>query len=794
VAAAGVALTVAGLAVPAGSASAATVLTDAFTRNLAAGWGTATSGHSYGYPYGTTRLRTDGDEGVATLAPGQVAEAAISGAGVLDATARVDVSVSALSSSGNGVSTATYLRAGNGRSYRLTTRVAPAGKVVLAVERVDGSAAAVSTLGTAVAPFTVAGSQYLSVRFDVSGTSPVALSGRVWVRGTTEPSPLVSVQDSSAQRVTAAGGTGLWSYVSGSSQAATVKFDNYAVSTTGATTPTPPTPPTPPAPPTPTTPPTAGSATVGSTSYPVPSGAVVVSPSGSDSAAGTPAAPVRTIARAAAIARSGSTIVLRGGSYHESVMLPREKALTVQSYPGEAAWLDGSSVVTGFAKVGNAWVRSGWTASFDRSPTYARGAPDSTTPAYQWINPSYPYAAWPDQVWVDGTALRQVGSAGAVTAGTFYVDYAADKLYVGTDPTGKTVRASDLVVGMTVLGSGSVVRGIGIRRFAPSVPDMGTLRLFGPNVRVENVEVSDNANGGVTVNASGVTLDRVSSLRNGQVGFHAHRSDNLTATSVRSQHNNRERFNPAPAAAGWKVTGSRTVTVRNSTFTDNYASGIWFDESVHNVSVTGSSMLANTRHGLVFELSAKATAVNNVISGNLENGLLVLDSSQVSLWNNSVRGGQLPVRIADGPRTASTYADVPGVMKDVEFKNNVVGETRQGDNWCGVVCFLDDRRISTAAQMNGRFDGNVYHRTSSSVPANLLRWAGGSAPHDYKTLSAFRSATGQEASGAEVASAASVIGSNGTYTGGVAAGVAVPAAVAAALGVATGTRLVGPVR
>ncbi len=785
VAVAAVAVAVTGVALPVSSASAATVVSDGFTRTVTAGWGTSTSGQAYSYPYGTSKLSTDGDEGVATLGPGQVADAAMTGSGVLDVTSTVDIAVSALPASGNGVSAASYVRAGNGRSYRLTTRVAPAGKVVLAVERVDGSAAAVTSLSTAVAPVTVAAGTYLTVRFDVSGTSPVTLSGKAWVRGTAEPASLVSVQDSSAQRVTSPGGTGLWSYVSGSSQPATVRFDNYAVSTTGATVSTSSTT---------STPSTAGSAPVGSTSYAVPSGAVVVSPSGSDSASGTLAAPVRTVARATAIARSGGTIVLRGGSYHESVMLPREKVLTVQSYPGEAAWLDGSSVVSGFTRSGNAWVRSGWAVSFDRSPTYARGAPDSTTPAYQWINPSYPYAAWPDQVWMDGMPLTQVGSAGAVTAGKFYVDYAADKLYVGTDPTGKTVRASDLVVGMTVLGNGSVVRGIGIRRFAPSVPDMGTLRLFGPNIRVENVEVSDNANGGVTVNASGVTLDRVSSLRNGQVGFHAHRSDNLTATSVRAEYNNRERFNPAPAAAGWKLTTSRNVSVRNSAFANNYASGIWFDESVYNVSVTGSNMLNNSRHGLVFELSAKATAVNNVISGNLETSLLVLDSSQVALWNNSVRGGQLPVRIADGPRTASTYADVTGVMKDVELKNNVVGEIRQGDNWCGVVCFLDDRRISTATQMNGRFDGNVYHRSTTSLPGTLLRWAGGSAPADYKTLAGFRSATGQEGSGGEVAAATSPIRSNGTYTGAVAAGVAVPATVASALGVATGAKLVGPVR
>ena len=94
---------------------------------------------------------------------------------------------------------------------------------------------------------------------------------------------------------------------------------------------------------------TAGSAiggagtTVGAAHYPVPSGAIIVSPSGNDAAAGTTSAPLRTLAHAVASAPSGATIVLRAGSYHESVVIPPGKRLTIQAWPGEPVWLDGSS-------------------------------------------------------------------------------------------------------------------------------------------------------------------------------------------------------------------------------------------------------------------------------------------------------------------------------------------------------------------------------------------------------------------------------------------------------------------
>ncbi len=252
-----------------------------------------------------------------------------------------------------------------------------------------------------------------------------------------------------------------------------------------ATTPTPPTPPVVPNPP--STGGGPGAATVGTASYAPPSNAVYVSPSGSDSAAGSASAPLRTIARAVSVAASGGTVVLRGGRYHETVTV--SKTVTLQNYPGEAAWLDGAEPVSGWVQDGSAWRHDGWTTRFDHSPTYTRGAPDSGSANWQFLNPSYPMAAHPDQVFVDGAPLQQVSSRGQVTAGTFYLDEATSRLYVGTNPGGRTVEASTLVKAMSVRATGTVIRGIGIRRFSPSVPDMAAVTLEAPRIRLENVVV-----------------------------------------------------------------------------------------------------------------------------------------------------------------------------------------------------------------------------------------------------------------------------------------------------------------
>lgn len=74
----------------------------------------------------------------------------------------------------------------------------------------------------------------------------------------------------------------------------------------------------------------------------VSSSAFYVSPSGNDANTGTLALPWRTITHAIGQVSPGSTLIARGGVYNERVAIT--KALTLQSYPGELATVDGTGV------------------------------------------------------------------------------------------------------------------------------------------------------------------------------------------------------------------------------------------------------------------------------------------------------------------------------------------------------------------------------------------------------------------------------------------------------------------
>jgi hypothetical protein len=72
--------------------------------------------------------------------------------------------------------------------------------------------------------------------------------------------------------------------------------------------------------------------------------ALVVAPDGSDSAAGTPAAPLRTIQRAVDRLRAGGVVRLRGGVYHQRVSLHGVHHLTIRPFGHERPVVSGAGL------------------------------------------------------------------------------------------------------------------------------------------------------------------------------------------------------------------------------------------------------------------------------------------------------------------------------------------------------------------------------------------------------------------------------------------------------------------
>ena len=762
-----------GLAAPVAAAPVTTV-TDSFTRTVSGGWGTANAGGTWSVAAASRFSVSGGTGNVALTTDGVTQRATLPGAGtgVVNELATT-VSVSRLPTSG-GLYLAIAGRRVSAGQYQAKLRFRPDGSIGVGLGRLTTSWAETAL----VAERTVSGvrgvvGQFVRVRVQVTGTSPTTLRAKVWQATAAEPSAWTVTANDSTAGWQVAGGIGLDGYLSRSSASLTARFDNIAgtVDPMTAQLPPPPLPPPLPLPP----PPegrtlTAGSLPVGSAQYAPPEGALYVSATdGNDDSDGTLLTPWRTLAKAVEAAPAGSTVVLRAGTYVESVLIPSGRTLTVQAYPGEAVWLDGSRPLTEWIPDGTAWRVDGWTPNFDHSPTYTPGAPDGTSSGWQFVNPAYPLAAWPEMVFVDGVGLRQVSSRSAVTDGTFYVDSAGDRLYIGSDPAGHEVRATALRTGLTIRAAGSVVRGIGVRRYGTPVPEKGALLSYAPDVTFENVVVSDNATQGMYVGGIGLgvrnTLSHVTSERNGMLGIESSYSDGLVLDAVRVVGNNTERFNQAPVSGGVKICSARTLTVINSVFAANLGTGLWFDESVHGATVVGNDVLQNTGNGIAYEISAQAVIADNLVAANGGTGLKINNASRMDIWNNTVVDNVgRPMWVVQDSRVASNTS-LPGhdprqplpdptvtwLLGPVTIGNNVVGGTTTAN--C-ILCAQDTALRRTPAQIGLTVDGDVWFRPSASAPTWLATWpAGSTSTRTFTTLAGFTAGTGQEVNGMEITGA-----------------------------------------
>jgi hypothetical protein len=541
-------------------------------------------------------------------------------------------------------------------------------------------------------------------------------------------------------------------------------------------------------------------APIGSQAFLVPAGAIVVAVGGDDASPGTAELPVATVTRALELAPAGGTIVVRAGTYHESLTITT--TVVIQSWPGEQVWFDGSTVVPSWVPDGAVWRADGWTVEFDPSPTYTRGAPDSTEPSFSFIDSAHPMASHPDQLWIGEVAQRQVGSLAEVAPGTFFHDQPADRLYIGSDPTGAEVRASDLVKAMTVRAEGVVLRGFGIRRYAPSVPDLGAVTLEQPGITIEQVAITDSATTGLSLLSTGLRVHQVYVAGSGMLGVHGNHADDVVVDGLISEGNNTELFNSSPVSGGLKITRSRGVTVRNSVFRNNAGQGLWLDESVYDVTVVGNEMRGNTSHGAVFEISAKVLFADNVVEGNGGNGIKVNNTTDVSIWNNTFVGNgrsinlvQDPRRYGDGsPGADPRYPNDPTItwlLGPVTVANNVVANPTSGN--C-LLCVEDFSKERTAEQIGVTADGNAYNRPSDSAPEWVAVWSrAGGDPDVFTTLDDFRAATGQEAGGVIVTGPA-IVTPTGSPTPDMppdAQALPLPAEVAAIVGQVDGTRHFG---
>ena len=763
------------------------IVNDTFNRTVSSGFGTAEMGGTYtqindGFrpagtnPPGVTNV-SPGSANFMSVAPAHSIDEVLNDTAALDVSGQLTFTIPRIGQNAFGDYSGIELRRQSNLNYysaRVKVGAGGAGSISVIHQRSAGGSSPYIIPDISIGHVTPG--QKIVVQMAIIGSTTVTISARAWTYGSVAPAWTTKV-DTTGFPITLAGTTGVFAYTSGGTSPTDTHLIYYAVSSLSkipASTPAPTTtaPTTPPttasstpapttttpsstsstptqAPTTPSSPPTttapaappvtapssgkAGSVPVGTASYSVPNGAVFVSTSGSDgSGDGSVGAPYATVRTALTHISNGGTVVVRGGTYNQNTFVPATLSnITIQSYPGEAVWFDGSIPVNGWTQSGSTWVHSGWTTQFDSSASFTTGSN-----AGGFVNASYPMAAHPDEVFLDGSQLVQVASNPG--AGQFAVDYNAQTITVGSDPNGHAMRASNLSQAFVIAAGYLTLRGFGVQNYATPLPAMGTVYQGGSigHGRFENLVIRNNATTGLNVTQPGNVITHVTADYNGmsgmQVGTNTYGQNGAgeTVANCEISYNDTEGFVGGPATGALKVGRMNGIAITNNVVQNNFQSaGIWTDQSVTNFQITGNTVTGNgASYGILTELSDTGVVANNVISGS-KYGYTAFDTGNVRVYNNTITGStvwQLGLSQDARYQQSNTYG-APWLVQNVVADNNYLGTGASFQFYA-----MDKETSRSASSMNITLTGNEF--TTNSVPTSMVGWG-----TDHRTVNIYNS-------------------------------------------------------
>ena len=301
-----------------------------------------------------------------------------------------------------------------------------------------------------------------------------------------------------------------------------------------------------------------------------------------------------------ALAPAGTAFCLGAGEHRLQSITPKDR----QQFFGEPGTvLNGAKLVIGFERLAGAWITKG------QHQKGLRWHPDACLP--EW-----PRCAYPEAVFIDDQPLRHVGSAAAVTAGTFFLDYATDRLYLADDPGGRRVEAS--VAPYAFLGGARqvTIQGLTVEKYATPLQygAIGYNRPSGEWLLRDN-EVRLNHGSGIVVgNGSRVLSNHIHG--NGQIGMGCVGRDVLIEGNEIAWNGYFSGVNVYWEGGGGKCAITTRLIVRGNHLHHNNGMGFWTDiDNIYSL-YEGNLVEHNSSGGLSHEISYDSVIRNNTLTAN----------------------------------------------------------------------------------------------------------------------------------------------------------------------------------
>jgi hypothetical protein len=409
---------------------------------------------------------------------------------------------------------------------------------------------------------------------------------------------------------------------------------------------------------------------------------------GQDACAGVQVRPGDDLQRAVASHPAGTTFCLRAGVHRLASAMPKDGQRFVGE--GEATVLSGARVLQAAAARRDRAGRWFWGGQTQQSPPHGvligPGRGDAPNPG----------DAFPEELFVTRSGdpgdppqrFRRVTGLAELGRGRWFLDQAADRIYLADDPARLGLVESSVAPAALAVPPGGRAAGVAVSQLVVEKYASPTQRAaLGGAGAVDWIlrRVTVRYNHGAGVELGPGTLMEGSKVHHmGQEGLIGGGDAVGRPTVLRDTEvawNRTLSFDPDWEAGGTKFTrvGGKGMVVENCWFHHNAGAGLWFDMDNRNVVVRSNRFQANDRWGVFYEVSrdakiywneafgtgngpedylfagagiflansARVEVFANVLDGNA-NGILVTEDRQATRWDQrSFRNGLPHVQQVD---------------------------------------------------------------------------------------------------------------------------------------------------
>ncbi len=413
---------------------------------------------------------------------------------------------------------------------------------------------------------------------------------------------------------------------------------------------------------------------------------------------------------------SGTTFVFEPGLYRlQGPFVPRDGDRFIGK-PGVV--LSGAKPLTSFVREGKYWVAANQTQEGNHS-----------VPDPKWTNPycldTHPRCLYPEDLFIDDKPLHHVDRLNKVRAGTWFFDYARDKIYLADDPSGRKVETSVAVQAFSGPARDVVIKGLTIEKFAGPL-EQGAIHGMesspgnieeqpGQNWVVEGNEVRLNHSVGVMLYGGQVLRNHLH--HNGQFGLETV-GNNLLIEGNEISYNNFAGVNHNYGAGATKFWASENLVARKNIVHHNLGYGLWTDHDNIKTLYEENEVYENSYAGILHEISQDAVIRNNVVKNNGSGGdpvqIFISDSRNVEIHHNTIEVPDLPggdfgswgILLWQAERGESERKRGPHhTINNYIHHNTILHHGARGKTG---VLFMDERLAAIVLNGNNRFDSNTY--------------------------------------------------------------------------------------